>query len=120
MVDDRNLFLQTLFAEANEELEGESFTLKVMAQSRKQRYQTMVSWFSLAAMMLTSAVLLAAPLQEFAQLLTFVFTRTLVDLGGGWLTWLLSPVNNIGSLVIVGGRALRVGWKKIRRASYVN
>lgn len=120
MVDDQDLYLPTLFAEADEELDGESFTAIVMTQSRKKRYQTMVSCFGLDAMILTSAVLLAAPLQEFAQLLTLVFTRTLFDLGGGWLTWLLSPVNNIGSLVIIGGRALRVGWKKIRSASYVN
>jgi hypothetical protein len=37
----------------------------------------------------------------------------LINLGDGWLASILSPVNTIGSLVIITAKAVRMGQKKI-------
>ncbi len=35
------------------------------------------------------------------------------DLSESWLAWLISPINNIASLIVLGVKALRIGMKKL-------
>lgn len=119
MTDDRDPFLQTLFAEAQHDLDAEAFTSQVMAQTRSRRYRTLAGLACAALILAAVAWYLAIPL-EFAQLITQLLAITLVDLGDSWLAWLFSPVNNIAGLLIISVKAIRVARKKIMRASYAN
>ena len=112
MTDDRDPHLQNLFAEAEEELEAEVFTSRVLAQARKFKYQIMAGW-SLAALTLAFIAWLLEIPQELPQFVAQSLTTTLVDLGDSWLSWLFSPVNNIASLIVLSVRALHVGMKKL-------
>lgn len=117
MTDYRDPLLQTLFAEAQHDLDDEIFTARVMAQTRNLKYGVIAGFFCVTLMFAACAWYFAIP-QELAQLVTQVLTTSLIDLGDSWLAWLLAPVNNIGSLLIIGAKALRVAWKKIVGASY--
>jgi hypothetical protein len=112
MTDDRDPHLQNLFAEAEEELEAEVFTSRVLVQARTFRYRIVAGW-SLGALTLAIIAWLLDVPQELPQLVAQSLTATLVDLGDSWLSWLFSPINNIASLILLSVRALHVGMKKL-------
>jgi len=120
MTDDRDSLLQTLFAEAQDDLDGEAFTAQVMARTRSLRYRAAAGWICLALVLVACCWLLAIPLQGFAQLVTQGLDTTLIDLGDSWLAWSFSPVNNVAALLVLSVKAIRVGRKKILVASYAN
>ena len=117
MTDDRDPLLQTLFAEAQQELDGTEFVRQVMLQAGRQRHQV-IAYAALAVLVIACGLVLTQPLQEFALLLAQGLTTTLVDLGDGWLSFLISPINNVASLVILSLKALRSGHKRFVGASY--
>ena len=120
MNNDRDVLLQTLFAEANKELEGENFTGRVMAQTRSWRKRLIAGSAGLLSLLLIATWVLNIPLFEFAQQVSLVFTISLFDLGEGWTAWAFAPVNNIWSLLILGVKALHLIRKKAIGASYVS
>jgi hypothetical protein len=112
MTDDRDPHLQNLFAEAEEELEAEVFTSRVLVQARQFRVRIVAGW-SLGALTLAFIAWLLDIPQELPQLVAQSLTATLVDLGDSWLSWLFAPINNIASLIVLSVRALHVGMKKL-------
>ncbi len=119
MTDERDPLLQTLFAEAQHDLDGEIFTAHVMAQTRFLRYRVVAACICVALILATGVWFLAIPF-ELAQLMAQVLATTLIDLGDSWLAWLFSPVNNIAALLVLSVKAIRIGRKKIIRASYAS
>jgi hypothetical protein len=117
MSDDRDPLLQTLFADARNDLDGEAFTAQVMAKTRFLRYRVVAPWVCIALMLAAGASYLAIPL-EIAQLIAQGLTTTLIDLGGGWLGWVFSPVNNIAALLVLIVKAIRVGRNRILGAPH--
>jgi len=114
MTDHRDPLLQNLFAEAEQELDSEALTARVMAKARNLRYLLVGGAISVAVVLLAGAWLLfAIPLLEFAALIAQGLTMTLVDLGEGWLALVFLPVNNIASLLVVTVKAVRFFQKKI-------
>lgn len=120
MTEERDPMLQRLFADADVQLDAEQFVTGVMARTRVLRYRRMATIGGMILVFGVLAWLLALPLQELAQLLSQLLATTLVDLGEGWLTFLLAPINNVASVVIIGGKLIRMAWKRIVSASYVN
>ncbi len=118
MTDDRDPILQSLFADAQHDLDGEAFTARVMAQTHKQKYRVIAGGLVVAIVLAASAWIFALPLQELAQLIAQVLTSSLVDLGESWAVWVLAPVNNVASLLVLSVKAIRVIRKKIIGASY--
>ena len=88
-----------------------------MAQTRGVRIRIVAGFACVTLMFAACAWYFAIP-QELAQLVAQVLTRSLIDLGDRWLAWVLAPVNNIGSLLVISAKAVRVAWKKVRGASY--
>ncbi len=118
MTDDRDPILQSLFDDAQHNLDGEAFTAQVMAQTHKLKYSVIAGGLVVAIALAASAWLLALPLQELAQLIAQILTTSLVDLGESSAAWVLAPVNNVASLLISSVKAIRVIRKKIIGASY--
>ncbi|HIG42833.1 MAG: hypothetical protein ABGY96_20940 [bacterium] len=120
MTNDRDLenqqWLQTLFTKAQQELDGETFTMQVVQQMRIRSYRVYLGLACAVLMVATGLWILAIPL-EVVQLITQLLTTSLVDLGDTWIAWLLSPINNIASLTILCVKAFRVARRKISTAS---
>lgn len=117
MTDDRDPLLQSLFTEAQPELDGEAFTAAVMARTRFLRYRLIAPWLA-GAMVVAVCVLFFVPLQAFALLLAQGLAITIVDLGDSWVAWVLSPINSVASVIVLGVKAVRMGMKRVKRLSY--
>lgn len=112
MTDERDPLLQSLFADAQHDLDGDAFTAAVMAQTRFVRYRRVAPWVGVVLMLAAGAWYLTVPL-EFAQLIAQALTMTLINLGDGWLAWIVSPINNIAALLVLMVKAIRVARKKV-------
>ena len=119
MTDDQDPLLKSLFAESLHDLDGEAFTARVMDRTRFLKYRALAPWVCVGLVLAVGAWILAVPL-ETAHLIAQVLTTTLIDLGDGWLAWLLSPINSVAALLALSVKAIRVCRKKIIAASFAN
>lgn len=118
MTDDRDPLLETLFAEAESELDGELFTAQAIAQPLKLKHRLLAVGVCVVLIVGLCAWLFAVPVQEFALLLTQFLSTPLFELGESSLTGILSPVNNLASGLVLTAKLLWVGWKKITGVTY--
>ena len=119
IIENQEQMLQSVFAEARQDLDGVAITARVMAKTRRLLYLLVTGVLSLAVVLLAGAWLIfGLPLLEFAVLISQFFAMALVDLGEGWLALVFMPINNIASLSIVTAKAIHLGWKKIIGASF--
>jgi hypothetical protein len=119
MTEELDPRLQSLFVQARQDLDGEAFTALVMARTRYARYRLPAVYTVIVLALVACALLLTPSLQEFSLLVARALTASLIDLGDGWLAVVLSPVNTIGSLLIIAAKAVRVGQKKIMEMARV-
>ena len=121
MTDNQDQLLQSMFAEARQDLDGEAITARIMTKTRRLLYLLAAGGVSLALVLLAGAWLIfGIPLLEFAVLISQVLTMGLFDLGEGWLALVFMPVNNIASLIVIAARGIHLGWKKINGAAFTN
>ena len=117
--EDRDPLLQSLFAEAEQELDGSALTAQVMARTRSFRLMLLAGSASALLLLLAGVRLVfGVPLFDFAVLISEVLATPLVNLGEGWLALLLLPVNTIASLLVIMFKALRAFQKKVTGASF--
>jgi len=117
MTDDRDPILQTLFASAEQDLAGDTFTTQVMSQT-KLKHRADIARIGVGLVLVSCALLLATPLQDAVHFMTqrlapLSLVVSLIDLDNRWLAQMLSPVNNIASLIALGLIGLRITYKKI-------
>jgi len=119
ITEKQDQLLQSAFAEARQDFDGEALTSRVMARTRRVLY-LLVTGVLLVALVLVLGVWLifGLPLLEFALLVSHFLTMTLIDLGEGWLALVFTPLNNIASLIIVGAKAAHLAWKKFLGVSF--
>ena len=121
ITENQDQLLQSVFAEARQDLDGEAITSEVMAKTRRVLYMLATGVLSIAIILVVGAWLVfGMPLLEFAVLVSQFFTMTLIDLGEGWLALVFTPLNNIASLIIFGAKAIHLAWKKLLSASFSN
>jgi len=114
ITDNQDQLLQSVFAEARQDLEDEALTSQIMAKTRRLLFKLIAGVLSIAVVLLVGVWLIfGMPLLEFAVLISQFFTMTLIDLGEGWLALVFMPVNNIASLAVVSAKAIHLGWKKV-------
>ena len=119
MTDQRNPAVESLFSEAQHDLDGEEFVARVMTRTRIRRSLTVAAWVCTGLVTAAGAWFLAIPV-EVTHLISQVLTTTLIDLGDSWLAWLFSPVNNVAALFVIIVKAIRIGRKKIFGASFAS
>ncbi|NIP18552.1 MAG: hypothetical protein GWM87_10615 [Xanthomonadales bacterium] len=105
--------LRAMFAEAERQHDGREFTGRVMAQTRFARYRKPALVLGITLVVAVCMLLVAPPLRSFTMLVAQGLTTSLVDMGDGWLGILLAPVNTVGSLLILAGKAARIGQKRL-------
>lgn len=121
IMENQDQLLQTAFAEARQDLDGEALTERVMAKTRRLLYLLASGVFALAAMLLVGTWLIfGLPLLEFALLISQFLTMTLIDLGEGWLALVFMPINTVASVFVVTAKAIHLGWKKLSGASFTS
>jgi hypothetical protein len=113
MTDDRDATLQILFANAEQDLPGEAFAADVMSQVGKVRHSAVTVWVWVGLVTALCVALLIPPLRDAVHLLTQSLTSSLITLDDRLLAQLLSPVNNLGTLLALGLIGLRVAYRKI-------
>ncbi len=119
MTNNQDQLLQSVFAEARQDLDGEVLTARIMTKTRRMLYLLATGGISLALILLAGVWLIfGIPLLEFAVLISQFLTMGLLDLGEGWLALVFMPVNNIASLIIIAAKAIHMGWKKLVSASF--
>ena len=119
MTNNQDQLLQSVFAEARQDLDGEVLTARIMTKTRRMLYLLATGGITLALILLASVWLVfGIPLLEFAVLISQFLTMGLFDLGEGWLALVFMPVNNIASLIIIAAKAIHMGWKKLVSASF--
>ena len=117
MSNDRDMVLQNLFNEANEQLEDSTFTSQVV----KRTYKLVIrlGLLVVCTVLLALAVMLVfdlSPLQ-MAQGISEVLTTPMFNLGDGWAGWILTPINNIAGVFVIGFKGFRILYKKVLRGS---
>lgn len=121
ITDNQEQLLQSVFAEARQDLEDETITSSIMAKTRRVLYKLAAVVLSITIVLLAGIWLVfGMPLLEFAVLISQFLTMTLIDLGEGWLALVFMPVNNIASLLVLGAKAIHMGWKRVLSASFSN
>lgn len=119
ITNNQDQLLQSVFAEARQDLDGEAITYRVMARTRRVLYMLAAGVLTIAVILVVGAWLtFGMPLLEFALLVSQFLTMTLIDLGEGWLALVFTPLNNIASLIIVSAKAIHLAWKKLLSASF--
>ncbi|MBT3787436.1 MAG: hypothetical protein HN725_18775 [Alphaproteobacteria bacterium] len=113
MTDDLNPALQSLFANAKQDMEGEQFTVQVM--SRVGSLERRVVFIRVCAGLVFAACawLLASPLLDLANFMTHSVSISLIDLDSPLLAQTLSPVNNVAAVLALGVIGLRRAYKTI-------
>ena len=119
MTNNQDQLLQSVFAEARQDLDGEVLTARIMTKTRRMLYLLATGSITIALILLAGVWLMfGIPLLEFAVLISQFLTIGLLDLGEGWLALVFMPVNNIASLIVIAAKAIHMGWKKLVRASF--
>lgn len=119
IIDNQDQLLQSVFAEARQDLDGTEITARVMAKTRRQLILLATGVLGMAAVLLAGTWLIfGLPLLEFAVLISQFLTMALVDLGEGWLALVFMPINNVASVCIVTAKAIHLGWKKLIGISF--
>ena len=121
MTNNSDQLLQSVFAEARQNLDDEALTNRIVARTRRVLYIALASALTIAvAFLIGFWFIFGLPLLEFAVLISQFLTQAIVDLGEGWLALVFMPLNNIASLVLITARAIHLGWKKIVARSFAS
>ena len=121
ITNNQDQMLQSVFAEARQDLDDKALTASIIAKTRKLYYLLAGGGIAVTVVLLAGTWLIfGMPLLEFAVLISQFMTMALFDLGEGWLALALMPVNNIASLVVISAKAIHMGWKKLIGASFTH
>ena len=118
MTDERDPVLSSLFARSVVDQNDKEFTEHVVAKTRSLRYKIVAGLACFALVLIAGAWALDLPIINIVQLVTQALATNLIELGDGWLAWILMPVNNVASVLILSLKAIRMLRKKIINTSY--
>lgn len=115
--EQRDPFLQSLFTEAEQALDGAKLTARVMARTRKRKLLLLCAGVAASLAALAGTWLLfGIPLYEFAVLISGALATPLINVGEGWLALLLLPVNTLAGLLVMSIKGARMIHKRISGA----
>jgi len=110
--EDRDLQLQAIFNNSRPELISDDFTEAVLRRTRRHQKLLLLPWLLATIAVLLGIWLFSVPLPEIAVQISQILTASLFDLGDGWFAWALLPVNNIGSVLMVIYKLIRLVARK--------
>lgn len=120
MSNERDPRLQALFVGADETLEDSEFTQQVIQRMHRHKVQWLFAIAVAAIALLAIATQFLLPLQSIVLVLTQALNIELIDLGNSPASWILAPINNLATLLIILGKGMKMSWEKIRQFSYTS
>ena len=121
MTNNQDQLLQSVFAEARQDLNDEALTSSIVSRTRNFSWLLKTGAISIAILLLAATWLVfGMPLLEFALLISQLLALELFELGEGWLALALMPVNNIASLLVISAKAIHLAWKKLISTSFAD
>jgi len=115
MSDDRDAALQSLFAEAKQDLIEEEFTRQVMHRVDRSRWRAILAGIAIGLLFLACAWMLTEPVVFAVTFLTDLLPRSWVEMDDGLVAQLFGPVNTVGALVAAVFLIILALLKKIFR-----
>ncbi len=120
MTDDRDPYLQTLFAEDQPSLPAEDFVDAVMARTYRLKRNLYVTFGTLVAAFFATAWFAGWPLLSIISSLGGILGMELVSFGDSTIGWVLLPVNNLATILALIWRLVLMAWNRAESASYVS
>lgn len=114
----RDPFIQTLFAEAHNDIEDDDFTDKVMARVTNIRRQLLLLLFASVAAFVSMALLFSLPVLGMFTALTQFLGIEIFYIEDAAVAAFLSPINNIATVLVIIWRITRFGWSRATQAAY--
>ncbi len=99
MNDERDPLLESLFSQAERELVEDKFTVQVMDRVKKRRRNVLIGRFAIVALIIVLELLLSAPLQNTAGVITQALSTSLIEVENEWLTLVFAPLNSVAGLI---------------------
>jgi hypothetical protein len=115
MTEDRDPALQALFAGADQNLNGDAFAAQVLARVDAARRWRLGARATLIATLVLVVALLAPLLIGAAGAVVHSLAASLVELEGGVLAEIVSPVNNVATLVVLAFGGMFGVYRKMFR-----
>ena len=120
MNEDRDPALQALFAEANDDLDPNPFTSNVMEHVSNRKVSLLIRVGAVLAALIAILVLLPVDLLSLSVLIVQGFATEIVSLGNGYAAWILAPINNVASVIVLSFKGVRMAIKRARTANYAS
>ena len=116
MIDERDRELNTLFAKADQPLEGEAFISETMMAAKRSPYRRIAKVLpAVLALLAVPVLVLAAPLQQLVVLATGALAIPLLPIGDPFFAAALLPVNNVAALCAIAFLLLRAAHRRLFR-----
>ncbi|MCR9138103.1 MAG: hypothetical protein NXI27_19045 [Alphaproteobacteria bacterium] len=93
MMNDRDPMLQSLFAEAQDDLAGDAFVATLMSKVDRHVRLARLLWIGIGLALILCAWFAAGPMQEAALAVTFGLSQPLFPLHDGLFAALVAPLN---------------------------
>ena len=114
----RDPLLLDAFATAREDLTDDAMTKTVLARTRRTRWLRLAGLAAvLLAALLSTWLSLGMTFKDFAFGIAEALMTPLVDVGEGWLAFVLLPVNTVGSMAVLLLKLMRMAWKRATGAA---
>lgn len=120
MTKDRDPFLQNLFTEAQDPLPGDDFVEAVMVQTFRLNRNLYMMFAALVAGFFAIAWFAGWPLLGLASSFSGVLGMELVNFGDSAAGWVLLPINNLATILVLIWRLCLMAWNRAASASYVS
>jgi len=118
MTEDRDPFIQSLFAEDQQTLPGDEFVNAVMARTTRLKRNLYLSCLAAVCALLLLSWALSWPLVDIALAFSQVLGTEIIVIGDSLLALLLLPINNLATLLVIIWRIARYGWLHATEGSY--
>lgn len=115
MNDERDPYLESLFAERRIDIVEGDFTDKVMRQVEQRQRNVVLGRVAFVMLIVAFELLLSSPLQNSLGVITQVLGTTIVPLEGGWSALLLGPLNSIAGILGVLLISLQFLYRRLVR-----
>ena len=99
MSDERDPFLESLFAEARSEPKQDDFGKRVMASVARRRRNVLAGRIGFVLVLAAFELLFSAPLQNSIGAVTQALSTSLLEISNEWLALLVAPLNSVAGIL---------------------
>ena len=115
MTTSRDPYLQSLFAQAEQDFRNDSFAEDMLQRINREQRKTLLVWFVVIVLALAGLALLASPIFAAIGMATQLLPVSLVEIEAEWLRLLLSPINSVAAAIALAALGIRRFFRWIFR-----